>query len=101
MNVLLVSPQTPTTFWSLKHAVRFVSRRAVFPPLGLLTVAAMLPKTWSLRLVDMDVRRLCDVDICWADYVLVSAMIVHSHSVQEDVIPRCKRMDKKIIGGGP
>jgi radical SAM superfamily enzyme YgiQ (UPF0313 family) len=101
MNVLLVSPQTPMTFWSLKHAVRFVSKRAAFPPLGLLTVAAMLPKSWNVRLVDMDVKRLRDADVRWADYVLVSAMIVHKQSVQEDVIPRCHRLGKPIIAGGP
>jgi radical SAM superfamily enzyme YgiQ (UPF0313 family) len=89
------------TFWSLKHAVRFVSKRAAFPPLGLLTVAAMLPKSWNVRLVDMEVTRLRDVDIRWADYVLVSAMIVHKQSVQEDIIPRCHRLAKPIIAGGP
>jgi radical SAM superfamily enzyme YgiQ (UPF0313 family) len=101
MNVLLVSPQTPMTFWSAKHAVRFVSKRAAFPPLGLMTVAAMLPKEWNLRLVDMDVSRLRDADLRWADYVLVSAMIVHKQSMLSDVIPRCKRLGKPIIGGGP
>ena len=101
MNILLVSPATPTTFWSLKHAVRFVSKRAAFPPLGLLTVAAMLPRSWNLRLVDMDVTRLRDADVRWADYVLLSAMIVHKESVQREVIPRCKRLGKPIIGGGP
>jgi hypothetical protein len=63
MNVLLVSPKTPNTFWSLKHALRFVSKRSAFPPLGLLTVAAMLPKAWNLRLVDLNVRRLRDADV--------------------------------------
>ena len=101
MNVLLVSPATPTTFWSAKHAMRFISKRAAFPPLGLLTVAAMLPRSWNLRLVDMDVTHLRDADVRWADYVLVSAMIVHKQSVQEDLIPRCKRLGKSIIGGGP
>ena len=101
VNILLVSPQTPTTFWSLKHAVRFVSKRAAFPPLGLLTVAAMLPKSWNLRLVDMDVTRLRDADIRWADYVLIGAMIVHKESVDEDLIPRCHRLGRPIIGGGP
>ena len=101
MNVLLVSPATPTTFWSLKHAMRFVARRAAFPPLGLLTVAAMLPRSWNLRLVDMDVTRLTDADILWADYVLVSAMIVHKASVEADVIPRCRRLGRPIVGGGP
>jgi len=101
MNILLVSPQTPLTFWSLKHAVRFVARQAAFPPLGLLTVAAMLPKSWNLRLVDMDVTRLTDADLRWADYVLVGAMIVHKQSIDEEIIPRCQRMGRTIIGGGP
>ena len=73
----------------VKHAVRFVSKRAAFQPLGLLTVAAMLPQTWRIRFVDMDIRRFCDADIRWADYVLIGAMIVHMQSVVEDVIPRC------------
>ncbi len=101
MNVLLISPQTPMTFWSLKHAVRFVSKRAAFPPLGLMTVAAMLPRDWNLRLMDMDVQRLRDADLEWADYVLVSAMIVHKQSVIDDIIPRCKRIGRPLIGGGP
>jgi radical SAM superfamily enzyme YgiQ (UPF0313 family) len=101
MNVLLVSPATPTTFWSLKHAMRFVARRAAFPPLGLLTVAAMLPRAWNLRLVDMDVSRLTDANLRWADYVLVSAMIVHKESVETELIPRCQKLGKPIVGGGP
>jgi radical SAM superfamily enzyme YgiQ (UPF0313 family) len=101
MNILLISPQTPMTFWSLKHAVRFMSRHAAFPPLGLLTVAAMLPKSWNLRLVDMEVTRLRDSDLEWADYVLIGAMIVHKQSIDEDIIPRCQRLGKTIIGGGP
>src|SRR5688500_17034794 len=101
MNVLLISPQTPMTFWSLKHAVRFVSKRAAFPPLGLMTVAAMLPRSWNLRLVDMDVERLPDADLQWADYVMVSAMIVHKQSVIDGIMPRCKRLGRTIIGGGP
>src|SRR6187455_1181305 len=83
MNVLLVSPQTPLTFWSLKHAVRFVARQAAFPPLGLLTVAAMLPKSWNLRVVDMDVTRLRDADLRWADYVMIGGMIVHNRSTRK------------------
>lgn len=60
MNVLLVSPRTPTTFWSFRHVMPLISRRAAFPPLGLLTVAAMLPREWSLRLVDLNVANLTD-----------------------------------------
>jgi radical SAM superfamily enzyme YgiQ (UPF0313 family) len=101
MNVLLISPRTPTTFWSAKHAVRFVSKRAAFPPLGLLTVAAMIPRSWQVRLVDMDVTRLRDADLRWADYVLIGAMIVHKQSIDEEIIPRCRELGRPIIGGGP
>ncbi len=101
MNILLVSPQTPTTFWSARHALRFISKRSAFPPLGLLTVAAMLPKSWNIRLIDMDVTRLRDADVRWADYVMVGAMIVHKESVRKDIIPRCQRIGRPIIGGGP
>jgi hypothetical protein len=80
MNILLVSPQTPDTFWSFKHVLQFVSKKAAFPPLGLLTVAAMLPIEWALRVVDRNVERLRDEDLEWADYVMISAMIVHQAS---------------------
>ena len=82
MRILLISPQTPDTFWSFKHVLRFVSKKAAFPPLGLLTVAAMLPREWELRLVDLNVKRLRDEDLRWADYVMISAMIVHRESVR-------------------
>ncbi len=101
MNVLLISPATPVTFWSLKYAMRFVARRAAFPPLGLLTVAAMLPRRWNLRLVDMEVTQLSDADILWADYVMVSAMIVHKASIEAEVLPRCQALGRPVIGGGP
>ena len=100
MNILLVSPRTPTTFWSFKHAVGFLSRRAAFPPLGLLTMAAMLPRSWVLKLIDMDVTQLRDADLQWADYVMVTGMIVHKESVR-NVSERCSVMGKPVIGGGP
>lgn len=100
MNLLLVSPQTPDTFWSFKHVLRFVSKKAAFPPLGLLTIAAMLPREWSLRVVDLNVRRLRDSDLRWADYVLVSAMLVHDASVRA-VVARCAALHKPVIAGGP
>ena len=71
MKVLLVYPQYPDTFWSFRHALKFVSKRANFPPLGLLTIAAMLPGEWEKKLVDMNVGNLSDEDIKWADYVFV------------------------------
>ncbi len=100
MKVLLVYPQNPDTFWSFKHVLPFVSKRSTFPPLGLLTIAAMLPKDWDLKLVDLNVERLKDNDLHWADYVMISAMIVHKPSVNE-IVARCAALHKPIIAGGP
>lgn len=100
MNILLISPQTPDTFWSFKHVLRFVSKKAAFPPLGLLTIAAMLPRHWQLRCVDLNVERLRDEHLRAADYVLISAMIVHEESVRS-VVARCAALGKRVIGGGP
>lgn len=100
MRILLVSPQTPDTFWSYKHVLRFVSKRAAFPPLGLLTVAAMLPHEWELKVVDLNVERLKDSHLRWADYVMISAMIVHQESVRR-LAARCVALGKTMIAGGP
>ena len=74
MKILLINPDIPLTFWSFKKALKFISRKAVVPPLGLLTVAAILPESWETKLVDMTTTRLRDRDIKWADYVFVTAM---------------------------
>jgi len=100
MNVLLVSPQTPDTFWSFKHVLRFVSKKSTFPPLGLLTVAAMLPPAWQLKLVDLNVTWLRDEDLYRADVVMISAMLVHEASVRE-VVARCATLGKRVVAGGP
>ena len=100
MKVLLVYPQNPDTFWSFKHVLRFVSKRSAFPPLGLLTVAAMLPANWQLRLVDLNVERLKESDLRWADYIMLSAMIVQKQSVHE-IVARCAALQKPVIAGGP
>ena len=100
MKILLVYPQYPDTFWSFKHALKFVSKKAAFPPLGLLTVAAMLPEKWENKLVDMNVTKLADGDIKWADYVFISAMVVQKESANE-VISRCNKLGTKIVAGGP
>src|SRR3974390_977667 len=100
MRVLMVYPQNPDTFWSFKHVLRFVSKRSAFPPLGLLTIAASLPPDWELRLVDLNVQRLTDRALGWADYVMVSAMIVHRESVRA-LVARCNALSKPIIAGGP
>ncbi len=100
MKILLVYPQYPDTFWSFKHALKFISKKAASPPLGLLTVAAMLPGEWEKKLVDMNVTGLTDGDIKWADYVFISAMVVQQNSVKE-VITRCKKLNTRIVAGGP
>ena len=100
MRILLVYPDNPDTFWSFKHVLRFVGRKSAFPPLGLLTVAAMLPGEWSLRLVDLNVRPLRDADIEWSDVVFLSGMIVHKASAHE-VAARCARLNRPVLAGGP
>lgn len=100
MNILLVYPEYPNTFWSFKHALKFVSKKASFPPLGLLTIASILPSEFNKRLIDMNVSPLKDDDIKWADYVFISAMSVQSKSADE-VIRRCKLLKTKVAAGGP
>jgi len=100
MKILLIYPKYPDTFWSFKHALQFVRKKSSSPPLGLLTVAAMLPATWDKRLVDMNVNRLRECDLDWADMVLISAMNVQRQSVNE-VITRARALDKTIVAGGP
>ena len=100
MNILLVYPQFPDTFWSFKHALKFVHKKASSPPLGLLTVAAMLPQTWEKRLVDMNVQNLAEKDLAWADMILVSAMTVQRESTL-NLIARARAAGKTIVAGGP
>ncbi|MDH3328150.1 MAG: DUF4070 domain-containing protein [Desulfobulbaceae bacterium] len=100
MRILLVYPEYPDTFWSFKYALKFVSKKAAFPPLGLLTVAALLPDRWDKKLIDLNVEDLQDDHLAWADIVFLGAMIVQSKSAHE-IIRRCKAFGKKIVAGGP
>ncbi|HBZ55618.1 MAG TPA: B12-binding domain-containing radical SAM protein [Syntrophobacteraceae bacterium] len=100
MKILLVYPKVEETFWSFKHALKIVRRKAAFPPLGALTVAAMLPASWEKRLVDMNVRDLLDADIQWADLVFISAMVAQKDSARR-VIDRCRQQGTTTVGGGP
>src|SRR5574341_610300 len=100
MKVLLVYPEFPETYWSFRHALRFESKRAAFPPLGLLTVSAMLPEAWERRLVDLNVQPLKAADIEWADLVMVSAMLVQKQSLLR-VVAMCKERGKRVAAGGP
>jgi radical SAM superfamily enzyme YgiQ (UPF0313 family) len=100
MKILLIYPEFPDTFWSFKHALKFVQKKSSSPPLGLLTVGAMLPATWEKRLVDLNVKRLKESDLKWADLIFVSAMTVQRQSA-EAVIARAKAQEKTIVAGGP
>lgn len=100
MNILLVYPRFPDTFWSFRHALRFVHKKASNPPLGLVTIAAMLPVEWHQKLVDLNIIDLKEQDLDWADFVFISAMIIQRDSARE-VIARCKQHGKKIVAGGP
>jgi radical SAM superfamily enzyme YgiQ (UPF0313 family) len=100
VKILLVYPRYPDTFWSFRHALKFISKKASYPPLGLLTVAALLPETWERRLIDLNVDVLTNEDIDWADYIFISAMAVQEASVRE-IVNRVKAFGKKIVAGGP
>ena len=81
MKVLLINPEFPDTYWSFRHALPFERKRCAFPPLGLLTVSALLPESWERRLVDLNVRPLKPSDIKWADIVFVTGMLVQKESI--------------------
>jgi radical SAM superfamily enzyme YgiQ (UPF0313 family) len=100
VNILLVYPEFPDTFWSFKHALKFIRKKSGSPPLGLLTVAALLPHGWRKRLVDLNVAALADEDLAWADYVFIGAMGVQRESARA-VLARCQQAGVKIVAGGP
>ncbi len=100
MNVLLVYPSYPDTFWGFRHALRFIGKKEAYPPMGLLTVASMLPEDWNLKLVDMNIGQLDGEDLRWADYVFISAMTIQRESVLK-VLDRCRQCGVKTVAGGP
>src|SRR4029453_17031829 len=100
MKVLLINPEFPDTYWSFRHALSFDGKRSAYPPLGLLTVAGMLPPSWERRLIDLEVRRLRRADIEWADMVFVTAMLVQKEALRR-VVSRCKAAGKRVVVGGP
>lgn len=101
MNILLLYPEYPITYWGFQYALRFVHRKAAFPPLGLMTIAAMMSDDmYQKRLIDMNIQPLRDRDLRWADLVMISAMVVQRASVS-DVVARCQKFGVKIAAGGP
>jgi radical SAM superfamily enzyme YgiQ (UPF0313 family) len=100
MKVLLIYPGFPDTFWSFRYALRFIGKKAAFPPLGLLTVAALLPPNWPKRVVDVNVEALTDDDLSWADMAFVGGMAVQQKSARQ-IISRCRAKGLKVVAGGP
>jgi radical SAM superfamily enzyme YgiQ (UPF0313 family) len=100
MKVLLLNPEFPDTYWSFRHALPFEGKRSAFPPLGLMTVSALLPKSWEKRMIDMNVGKLKDSDIAWADIVFATAMLVQKDFLHA-AVDRCKAMGKRVVLGGP
>ncbi len=100
MNSLLIYPEWPDTYWSFKHALPFEGKRSAYPPLGLLTVASMLPKHWQKKLVDTNVRPLTDADLEWADVALLSGMLVHKGDLLA-ILARCRARGLRTVIGGP
>ncbi len=100
MNILLVYPEFPDTFWSFKHALKFIRKKASAPPLGLLTVAALLPETWEKKLLDLNLAVLSQQDLAWADYVFLSGMTVQREPA-ERIVTRCNQAGVPVVAGGP
>jgi radical SAM superfamily enzyme YgiQ (UPF0313 family) len=96
----MIFPEFPDTFWSFKHALKFVNKKVSNPPLGLMTISALLPSNWNKKLIDTNIYELTDEDIDWADLVFISAMDVQRKSAEE-LISRVQSRGKKIAAGGP
>jgi radical SAM superfamily enzyme YgiQ (UPF0313 family) len=100
MNALLIYPEFPDTYWSFKHALKFLGKKAAQPPLGLMTIAALLPCTWKKRLIDTNVERLHDRDLLWADVVMLSGMHIQQEKLVA-IVERCKALGRRTVVGGP
>jgi radical SAM superfamily enzyme YgiQ (UPF0313 family) len=100
MNALLIYPKFPDTYWSFKHALKFLGKRAAQPPLGLMTVAALLPAEWKKRLVDTNVERLRDRDLEWADVVMLGGMHIQQDALVA-IVERCRARGLRTVVGGP
>ena len=100
IKALMVWPKIPTSFWTFTGMIQVLPEKAVMPPLGLITVAALSPKEWTVRLIDQAVEDLRDADLLWADLVMVGAMRVQKEGFEE-VLDRARRLGRRTIVGGP
>jgi radical SAM superfamily enzyme YgiQ (UPF0313 family) len=100
IKVLMVWPRFPASFWSLGEVTEIVPERSLVPPLGLITVAALCPKQWKIRLIDLAFEELSDQDILWSDLVMVSAMAVQREGVRQ-TLERASKLNRRSMIGGP
>jgi len=100
MDVLLVAPKFPVTYWGFQFSLPYTGKQVTLPPLGLMTLAALLPREWQLRLVDTNVRDLTDADLAWADVVLVGGMRIQAPSIHE-ILGRARAAGVRTVVGGP
>lgn len=100
MRVLLIYPLFPKSFWSFEKILELINRKVMLPPLGLVTVAAILPQEWEYKLVDRNIRTVTEAEWEWADLVILSAMIVQKEDLHEQ-IREAKRRHKLVACGGP
>ena len=99
-SVLLVFPKFPPSYWGFNYALDVIGKKSCMAPLGLLTVAALFPSHYSIRVIDLNVEELTDEHIAWADVVFTSAMIVQKKSLRA-IIGRCNRARTPVVAGGP
>lgn len=99
MKILLIYPEYENTFWNVKKVLNVLGKKAPYPPLGLLTVAAMLPDYWEKKLIDMNCQALKDEHIKWADYVLISSIVGQKQSTKK-IVNKVQEIGKTIIAGG-
>jgi len=100
MNIILIYPEMPDTFWTMKHLLKIIGKKAGYPPLGLLTVAALLPENWNKRLADLNIESIDEDKVKWADFIFIGGMNVQKKSAAE-IISYCKNAGKPIVAGGP
>ena len=99
-KVLFVHPEHQPSYWGFQYSLRLYGKRAMHPPLGLITVAALLPRDWDLRLVDMSLEPLTDADLLWADLIFTGGMTSQAVSLVE-VLKRCRALGRTTVVGGP
>jgi radical SAM superfamily enzyme YgiQ (UPF0313 family) len=100
LKVLMVWPSFPPSFWGFEGALAMIPECGMNPPLGLITVAALCPATWDIRLIDHAFQELRDEDLAWADLVMVSAMHAQRADALE-TLARARAMGRRTFVGGP